>query len=123
MLACLGARGEAPEGARPCVYSALKGKFSGVDIVPEVVRLATMNLYLHGITGVDSTVESKDAPLGADGKGYYAILTNSPLGKKQSYRIVRDDGEIDSKREGYDRQDLFVTTSNKRLGTLHSNQD
>ena len=43
------------------VYSALKNKFSGVDIVPEVVRLAAMNLYLHGITGVDSIVEAKDA--------------------------------------------------------------
>jgi type I restriction enzyme M protein len=41
------------------VYSALKNKFSGVDIVPEVVRLAAMNLYLHGITGVDSIVEAK----------------------------------------------------------------
>ena len=45
------------------VYSALKKKFSGVDIVPEVVRLAAMNLYLHGITGVDSIMEAKDALL------------------------------------------------------------
>src|SRR5271166_5205369 len=50
------------------VYSALKNKFSGIDIVPEVVRLAAMNLYLHGITGVDSIVEAKDALLGASGK-------------------------------------------------------
>jgi type I restriction enzyme M protein len=100
------------------VYSALKNKFSGVDIVPEVVRLAAMNLYLHGITGVDSIVEQKDALLGAGGKTYDIILTNPPFGKKQSYRIVRDDGEIDSEREDYDRQDFFVTTSNKQLNFL-----
>ena len=100
------------------VYSALKNKFSGIDIVPEVVRLAAMNLYLHGITGVDSIVEAKDALLGAGGKTYEVILTNPPFGKKQSYRIVRDDGEIDSEREDYDRQDFFVTTSNKQLNFL-----
>ena len=50
-----------PKARDRAVYSALKGKFSGVDIVPEVVRLAAMNLYLHGITGVDSMVEAKDA--------------------------------------------------------------
>jgi type I restriction enzyme M protein len=86
--------------------------------VPEVVRLAAMNLYLHGITGVDSIVEQKDALLGAGGKTYEIILTNPPFGKKQSYRIVRDDGEIDSEREDYDRQDFFVTTSNKQLNFL-----
>src|SRR5271166_4026874 len=100
------------------VYSALKNKFSGVDIVPEVVRLAAMNLYLHGITGVDSIVEAKDALLGAGGKTYEIILTNPPFGKKQSYRIVRDDGEIDSERDDYDRSDFFVTTSNKQLNFL-----
>ncbi len=46
------------------------------------------------------------------------VLTNPPFGKKQSYRIVRDDGEIDTEREDYDRQDFFVTTSNKQLNFL-----
>ena len=107
-----------PKARDRAVYSALKNKFSGVDIVPEVVRLAAMNLYLHGITSVDSIVEAKDALLGAGGKTYDVILTNPPFGKKQSYRIVRDDGEIDSEREDYDRQDFFVTTSNKQLNFL-----
>jgi type I restriction enzyme M protein len=107
-----------PKARDKAVYSALKNKFSGVDIVPEVVRLAAMNLYLHGITGVDSIVEAKDALLGAGGKSFDIILTNPPFGKKQSYRIVRDDGEIDSEREDYDRSDFFVTTSNKQLNFL-----
>ncbi len=42
----------------------------------------------------------------------------APFGKKQSYRVIRDDGEIDTEREDYDRQDFFVTTSNKQLNFL-----
>ena len=107
-----------PRARDRAVYSALKGKFSGADIVPEVVRLAAMNLYLHGITGADSIVEAKDALLGAGSKSYDVVLANPPFGKKQSYRIVGADGEIESEREDYDRSDFFVTTSNKQLNFL-----
>ncbi len=107
-----------PDARKREVYSKLKNRFSGVDIVAEVVRLAAMNLYLHGITGVDSIVEAKDALLGAGRRSYDIVLTNPPFGRKQSYRIVRDDGEIDSEREDYDRSDFFVTTSNKQLNFL-----
>lgn len=107
-----------PRARDRAVYSALKNKFSGIDIVPEVVRLAAMNLYLHGITGADSIIQPRDALLGDGGKTYDVVLTNPPFGKKQSYRIVRDDGEIDSEREDYDRSDFFVTTSNKQLNFL-----
>src|SRR5438309_7171748 len=100
------------------VYTAMRSRFSGVEIVPEVVRLYAMNLYRHDIAGQESPVEARDALLGAGGKMYDVILTNPPFGKKQSYRVVRDDGEIDSEREDYDRQDFFVTTSNKQLNFL-----
>jgi type I restriction-modification system DNA methylase subunit len=56
--------------------------------------------------------------LGAGGDTFDVILTNPPFGKKQSYRIVRDDGEIDTEREDYDRQEFFVTTLNKQLNFL-----
>ena len=100
------------------VYKAMRGKFTGIDIVPEVVRLSAMNLYLHDIAGRDSPVRQADALLGSGGRTFDVILTNPPFGKKQSYRIVRDDGEIDTEREDYDRQDFFVTTSNKQLNFL-----
>jgi type I restriction enzyme M protein len=96
------------------VYTAMRSRFSGIDIVPEVVRLCAMNLYLHDIAGRESPVEARDALLGAGGQTFDVILTNPPFGQKQSYRIVRDDGEIDTEREDYDRQDFFVTTSNKQ---------
>ncbi len=41
---------------------------------------------------------------------------SSPI--RPCYSIVLDDGEIDSEREDYDRQDFFVTKSNKQLNFL-----
>lgn len=107
-----------PEAREKAVYRDLKNKFSGIDIVPEVVRLAAMNLYLHGITGVDSIVEQKDALLGQGTRSYDIVLANPPFGKKQSYRILGSDGEIDTEREDYDRQDFFVTVANKQLNFM-----
>jgi type I restriction enzyme M protein len=100
------------------IYTELRNRFSGVDIVPEVVRLAAMNLYLHGITGADSIVEAKDALLTPGPRAYEIVLTNPPFGRKQSYRIVREDGEADSERDDYDRSDFFVTNSKKQLNFL-----
>jgi type I restriction enzyme M protein len=107
-----------PRARQKEVYQALRTKFSGIDIVPEVVRLAAMNLYLHGITGVETMIEQKDALLNAGSRVYDVILTNPPFGRKQSYRVVRADGEVDTEREDYDRSDFFVTTSNKQLNFL-----
>jgi type I restriction-modification system DNA methylase subunit len=47
------------------VYQAMRSRFSGVDIVPQVVRLCAMPLYLHDIAGADSLIEARDALLGA----------------------------------------------------------
>jgi len=91
---------------------------SGTDIVPEVVRLCAMNLYLHGIGGATSPVTQKDALLDRGTQSYDVILTNPPFGKRQSFRIVRDDGGIDSERQDYVRDDFTVTTGNKQLNFL-----
>ena len=50
------------------VYGAMRSRFSGIDIVPEVVRLCAMNLYLHDIAGRESPVEARDALLGDGGR-------------------------------------------------------
>lgn len=107
-----------PRANERAVYRALRDKLSGMDIVPGVVRLAAMNLFLHGISTTESVIGQGDALLGADGRTFDVILTNPPFGRKQSYRIVREDGEIDTEREDYDRNDFFVTTSNKQLNFL-----
>ena len=49
-----------PRARQTDVYQALRTKFSGIDIVPEVVRLAAMNLYLHGISGVETMIRRRD---------------------------------------------------------------
>jgi type I restriction enzyme M protein len=76
------------------IYTAMRSRFSGIDIVPEVARLCAMNLCLHDIAGRESPIEARDALLGDGEKTYDVVLTNPPFGKKQSYRIVRDDDEI-----------------------------
>ena len=93
-------------------------KLSGKDIVADVVRLCAMNLYLHGIGGGHSPVEQKDALLADDGRRFDVVLTNPPFGKKQSFRIVREDGGMDTERIDYVREDFTVTTGNKQLNFL-----
>ncbi|WP_300974271.1 class I SAM-dependent DNA methyltransferase [Sphingomonas sp. LHG3406-1] len=93
-------------------------KLSGTDIVAEVVRLCAMNLYLHGIGGAVSPVRQADALLDRGDQSFDVILTNPPFGKRQSFRIVREDGGIDSERQDYVRDDFTVTTGNKQLNFL-----
>lgn len=91
---------------------------SGVDIVDEVVRLCGMNLYLHGIGNGESPIRSADALASDPGERYKVILTNPPFGRKSSYRVIGDDGSVDTEREDYERGDFKFTTSNKQLNFL-----
>jgi type I restriction enzyme M protein len=92
--------------------------FSGVDIVDEVVRLAAMNLYLHGIGNGASPIRAGDALAVEPSDSYDVILTNPPFGKKSSYRVVGEDGEMDTEREDYERSDFKFTTGNKQLNFM-----
>jgi type I restriction enzyme M protein len=91
---------------------------SGVDIVDEVVRLCGMNLYLHGIGNGESPIRSGDALASDSGERYDVVLTNPPFGKKSSYKVIGEDGEVDTEREDYEREDFKFTTSNKQLNFL-----
>ena len=46
------------------------------------------------------------------------ILTNPPFGKKSSYTVVGEDGQVSSERENYEREDFKFTTSNKQFNFL-----
>ena len=92
--------------------------FSGVDLVDEVVRLCAMNLYLHGIGNGGSPVHQRDSLANDPGDRYGVILTNPPFGKKSSYRVVGEDGEVSTERENYERDDFKFTTSNKQFNFL-----
>lgn len=92
--------------------------FTGVDIVDEVVRLAAMNLYLHGVGNDSSPVHQGDALAGDPGKRFDVLLTNPPFGKKSSYTVVGEDGQVTTERESYEREDFKFTTSNKQFNFL-----
>ena len=91
--------------------------FSGTDIVQDVVRLSSMNLYLRGIGGDVSPVTRADA-LSKRGTSYGTILTNPPFGKKSSFKNIDADGDIVTETESYEREDFKYTTSNKQLNFL-----
>jgi type I restriction enzyme M protein len=95
----------------------MRARLTGVDIVPDVVRLCAMNMYLHGAARSESTIERADALIKKNGE-YDVVLTNPPFGKKQGYRIVGPDGDIETEREEYNRPDFIKTTSNKQLNFL-----
>lgn len=98
---------------------ALRHKsFHGVDIVDEVVRLCAMNLYLHGIGNGGSPVKQGDALSSAPNDRYNVVLTNPPFGKKSSYKVVGEDGDVTTERENYEREDFKFTTSNKQINFL-----
>ncbi|MBN2239890.1 MAG: SAM-dependent DNA methyltransferase [Dehalococcoidales bacterium] len=92
--------------------------FSGKDIVDGVVRLCVMNLYLHGITGNESPIETGDSLVSDTGTRYDVVLTNPPFGKKSSITIMNGEGKADKESLIYERQDFSATTSNKQLNFL-----
>ena len=92
--------------------------FNGMDIVDEVVRLAAMNLYLHGVGNDSSPVIQGDALAGDTGGRFDVVLTNPPFGKKSSYTVVGEDGQVTTERDSYEREDFKFTTSNKQFNFL-----
>ena len=92
--------------------------FSGKDIVDGVVRLCVMNLYLHGIGGDESPIETGDSLISRPGTRFDMVLTNPPFGKKSSITIVNGEGKADKESLTYERQDFWATTSNKQLNFL-----
>ena len=85
--------------------------FAGYDIVDDVVRLAAMNLYLHGIGETESPIIEGDALATDPGKRCDMVLTNPPFGKKCAFAITGEDGKID--RESADS--TSATTSSPDL--------
>lgn len=91
---------------------------SGKDLVDNVARLCVMNLFLHGIGGLESPIEVGDSLISDPGKRYDMILTNPPFGKKSSITIMNGEGKADKEALTYQRDDFWVTTSNKQLNFL-----
>lgn len=91
--------------------------FYGNEIVASTRRMALMNLFLHNIGDFESDnfISPADALISDSGLRVDYILANPPFGKKSSMTFTNDDGEQDTEDLTYNRQDFWVTTSNKQL--------
>lgn len=91
--------------------------FFGNEIVPSTRRMALMNLFLHNIGDFESPnfIMPTDALVSDSGLRVDYILANPPFGKKSSMTFTNDEGEQESDELTYNRQDFWVTTSNKQL--------
>ena len=99
----------------------LKNKtFHGNEIVANTRRLCLMNMFLHNIGEIDgeSFISSADALIADEGDRYDYVLANPPFGKKSSMTITNEEGEQEKEDLIYNRQDFWVTTSNKQLNFL-----
>lgn len=102
------------EGKRFLKYNT----FSGNEIVAGTRRLALMNLFLHNIGDIDSEdvmISAADSLIAAPKTQYDYVLANPPFGKKSSMTFTNEEGEQDKEDLTYNRQDFWVTTSNKQL--------
>jgi len=92
--------------------------FTGNDIVPMAARLCVMNLYLHGINGIESPISGEDSLKKNPGAIYDLILTNPPFGKKSSETILTEQGDAKKQALTILRDDFWAETSNKQLNFL-----
>ncbi len=97
-----------------------KKTFHGNEIVANTRRLCLMNMFLHNIGEIDgeTLISSADALVADEGKRYDYVLANPPFGKKSSMTITNEEGEQEKEDLVYNRQDFWVTTSNKQLNFL-----
>ena len=98
--------------------------FQGWEIVDNTARLCTMNLYLHGI-GPEAIEENEDPPVVVGDalrelpdETYDLVLTNPPFGKKSSFTVINEEGQAETQKLVYERDDFWATSSNKQLNFL-----
>jgi len=91
--------------------------FKGWELVPGAARLCLMNLYLHGISDIDNepSILREDSLLRKPKENFNYVMTNPPFGKKSSFTITNEEGIQKKDTLSYERQDFWVTTSNKQL--------
>lgn len=94
--------------------------FHGNEIVAGTRRLCLMNMLLHNIgdIGGNSSISPNDALIADGGLRVDYVLANPPFGKKSSMSFTNAEGEQEKDDLTYNRQDFWVTTSNKQLNFL-----
>ena len=77
-----------------------------------------MNMYLHGIGKTENQVVQTDSLISDPGDRFDIVITNPPFGKKSSTMIFSEKGKAEKESHSYERDDFWVTTSNKQLNFL-----
>ena len=97
----------------------LKNKtFHGVELVQATYRLCLMNLFLHGISDINSNeipIFRGDALINKPSESYDYVLANPPFGRKSSLTFTNEEGEEETESLTINRADFWTTTSNKQL--------
>jgi type I restriction enzyme M protein len=97
-----------------------RGGIWGNELVDGTARLAAMNLLLHGI-GKHSgpqLITVGDSLAQPPAKRASLVLANPPFGRKSSITVFGDDGKSNREEIAYNRQDFWVTTTNKQLNFI-----
>ncbi|AWN22130.1 DNA methyltransferase [Deinococcus irradiatisoli] len=92
--------------------------FHGTDIVDGVVRLAAMNMFLHGIGGTTTPVERADSLAQQPAKSVDIVLANPPFGVKGTLVELDPEGNAVRQQQSYARTDFTAKTGNKQLNFL-----
>ncbi|MBV8542951.1 MAG: SAM-dependent DNA methyltransferase [Pseudonocardiales bacterium] len=93
------------------------GGIRGVELVEDTTRLAQMNLLLHGIgkAGGPELIEVHDSLAEKIQNHATLVLANPPFGRKSGFTTVDELGRVTRDDDSYERDDFWVTTSNKQL--------
>lgn len=94
--------------------------FYGWEIVRSTYRLCLMNLFLHNIGDIYSSkvpITRVDALLQKPSQSFDYCLANPPFGTKSVIKVSIEEEE-NSEDTTYNRQDFWVTTSNKQLNFI-----
>lgn len=91
--------------------------FRGYEYVPATYRLCLMNMFLHGIGDLNSSVPIKceDSLLKLPSERFDIVLANPPFGTKSALKSITDEGKEIVEDGTYARQDFWVSTSNKQV--------
>ena len=91
----------------------------GYELVDSVVRLALMNMALHGIgNGKYIPIVRKDSLEKEPDLHFLMVLTNPPFGKKSSVTFVTQEGKQGKESLVITRPDFWTSTGNKQLNFL-----
>lgn len=92
--------------------------FYAWDIVSEVIRLCAMNMFIHGIRMDQEHLINADVLANRPTKHFDIVCTNPPFGKKSSNKSITESGKIIRRTRVYERDDFWVSTSDKQLNFL-----